>query len=243
MSKEIRYFGKGFNYGQDGPGNRLVYHLHGCNLVCPWCSNPEGMDARRECKSMTVDEVFDEIMRSRAMFFDGGGVTFSGGEPSLQSDSLISLLKMLKDAGVTTAIETNSTVSHLSGLLPYIDFPMLDFKHINPEKFRKVTGGKIDNVLENLRTAARTCPTLAVRIPLISGFNDDTDTVHRMAEFLKNINFSGMTLELLPYHEYGKEKWKKLGLEYSMQDAKISKEKLSEITEIYESYGIKLINT
>ncbi len=243
MKNIIRYFQKGFNYCQDGPGNRLVYHLQGCNLLCPWCSNPEGMNINSSCQSATVDEIYDEIIRSKAMFFDGGGVTFSGGEPSMQKDALLELFKRLKEAGITTAIETNSTVPQLAELLPYLDFPMLDFKHCDKDKFRAITGGNIEIVFKNLRRAAELCPALAVRIPLIGHFNNDIETAHKMAKFLSEINYDGLTVEILPYHEYGKEKWRKLGLEYKMHDAKISRENLKEITEIFKSENLKLINT
>ena len=66
---ELWYFQKGFNFSQDGPGNRLVYHLCGCNLRCPWCSNPEGM-RRYEgyARSATVDQILRELLSARAMF-------------------------------------------------------------------------------------------------------------------------------------------------------------------------------
>ena len=90
---------KGFNYSQDGPGNRLVYHLQGCNFRCKWCSNADSIPLENpKAKDFSVNEIFDEIMRSRMMFFDGGGVTFTGGEASLQSDELIELLKKIKDS-------------------------------------------------------------------------------------------------------------------------------------------------
>ena len=71
----MKVFGKGFNYSQDGPGNRLVYHLSGCNMKCIWCSNPEGMDLKAG-KDYTTDEIVKECIRSKLMFFSGGGVTF-----------------------------------------------------------------------------------------------------------------------------------------------------------------------
>ena len=79
----MRIFQKGFNFSQDGPGNRLVYHLQGCNLRCPWCSNPEGLSFQGG-EAYTVDALVDEVLRSRLMFFEGGGVTLTGGEMSLQ---------------------------------------------------------------------------------------------------------------------------------------------------------------
>ena len=102
---KLHIFQKGFNYSQDGPGNRLVYHLKGCNLRCPWCSNPEGMDVNRAVGySASVDEVLKEVLRSAPMFFEGGGVTFTGGECTLQIDALMELFALLKKEGISTAI-------------------------------------------------------------------------------------------------------------------------------------------
>ena len=122
----MRIFQKGFNFSQDGPGNRLVYHLQGCNMKCIWCSNPEGMDM---CggKEYSILEIFDEIMSSKMMFFSGGGVTFTGGEATIQYDELLTLMKKLKQASVHTAIETNGTSKKLQELLLYVDYLIMDF--------------------------------------------------------------------------------------------------------------------
>ena len=78
MKDSLYVFRKGFNYSQDGPGNRLVYHLKGCNLRCPWCSNPEGMDfARPGDAAVTTEDLVARALRSKPMFFDGGGGNFS----------------------------------------------------------------------------------------------------------------------------------------------------------------------
>ena len=96
---ELRIFQKGFNYSQDGPGNRLVYHLQGCNLRCPWCANPEGLSVEGG-ERYPVEALVQEVLRSRAMFFDGGGVTLTGGEVTLQFDALKELLTRLHAEGV-----------------------------------------------------------------------------------------------------------------------------------------------
>ena len=89
---------KGFNYSQDGPGNRLVYHLQGCNFACKWCSNADSIPRENpKAKERSGDDIFDEIMRSRMMFFDGGGVTFTGGECTLWHAELLPLFKRSAD--------------------------------------------------------------------------------------------------------------------------------------------------
>ena len=104
----MRIFGKGFNFSQDGPGNRLVLHLSGCNMKCPWCSNPEGMSGVGGT-DYTVEEVVREVVSASPMFFSGGGVTFTGGEATSQPDELRKVLSILKQEGINTAIETNGT--------------------------------------------------------------------------------------------------------------------------------------
>ncbi|MBO4733445.1 MAG: radical SAM protein, partial [Clostridia bacterium] len=93
----MKIYHKGFNFSQDGPGNRLVYHLQGCNLRCMWCSNPESMPANAEgAKDYTTKEIVSEALSCRPMFFSGGGVTFTGGEPTFQFDALAEALAALK---------------------------------------------------------------------------------------------------------------------------------------------------
>ena len=113
----MQIFQKGFNFGQDGPGNRLVYHLQGCNMKCIWCSNPEGISVKGG-RNVSVKELFEECCRSRMMFYGGGGVTFTGGEATLQKEELKELLQVLREAQIHTAIETNGTSVHLPELLP-----------------------------------------------------------------------------------------------------------------------------
>ena len=131
MSDFIYIFQKGFNYSQDGPGNRLVYHLSGCNLYCPWCSNPEGLKQNGNSKKYSLEEVFNEIVSSRMMFFENGGVTFTGGEVTLQKDSVFKLCKMLKKENISTCIETNASLINCDLLFDTVDYIISDFKSPN----------------------------------------------------------------------------------------------------------------
>ena len=135
----VKIFFKGFNFAQDGPGNRLVYHLQGCNMHCPWCSNPEGMDM---CggEEYSVSRIVAECANCRAMFFSGGGVTFTGGEATLQKEELVEILAALRAEGINTALETNGTSPHLCEISRYVDYLIMDFKHYDSAILKRHTG-------------------------------------------------------------------------------------------------------
>ena len=121
QNSEIRIFQKGFNYSQDGPGNRLVYHLSGCNLCCPWCSNPEGLSSDGSSSSLTVDDMLKEALSAKMIFIDGGGVTFTGGEATCQKKALLTLIKKLKENGIHTCIETNASIPCCEEIFDSVD--------------------------------------------------------------------------------------------------------------------------
>lgn len=240
----LRYFQKGFNYSQDGPGNRLVYHLQGCNMCCPWCSNPEGMNIQDKCEEKAVDEVFAEILSCKPMFFDGGGVTFTGGEATLQSDAVFTLMKKAQENGISTAIETNAATPKLVRLCEVCDCFMIDLKHPDAQTLKEVTGANLHIITENIKAVSQK-KHIHIRIPLIHGFNDDDKTLKQFTEFfgtLKNKN-SKFDIELLPYHEYGKEKWDKCNKEYTVKDAFVSKETLQKFKNTFKENGFTVINT
>jgi len=246
MADTLKIFGRGFNYSQDGPGNRLVYHLQGCNMRCPWCSNPEGMDPKRESReirTVTVDALEKEIRSCVPMFYDGGGVTFTGGEVTVQYDALSEVLTFLKNADISAVIETNATHPKLPALLPYLTLLIADLKHYDSEMLKEVTGVPGDVIFENLRTAAASETTLLIRIPLIHGFNDREGDMDGFVSFFRELTTDGFSVELLPYHEYGKDKWKKLGLEYKIDDGYVSGEYVSALQEALASAGIRVTHT
>lgn len=281
-------FERGFNYSQDGPGNRLVYHLQGCNMRCTWCSNPEGMSSTppimtsiesiptsycqrgaikegvlhrtvcSTCKdevcvsekntkifkkdvSQSVEKVFAEILSSKMMFFNGGGVTFTGGEVLLQCNEVLELCTLLKKEGIHTAIETNASLPSLPTLLPFIDFFIMDIKHYDEIKHREYTGVSLEPVLENLRQAVRSGRQVLLRIPLINGIN--TKNVDGFIAILQDFKKENLSIELLCYHEYGKDKWAQCGYEYTMQNGSVSKETYNTFKNRFIDCGFNLINT
>ena len=168
----MRIFGKGFNFSQDGPGNRLVYHLSGCNMRCIWCSNPEGMDHGAGTE-VPVEAILSECISAKPMFFSGGGVTFTGGEATLQHDQLLELLRKLKENSIRTAIETNGTSSKLQILSPYIDYLIMDYKHFDGAILRSFTGLDNKTINANFESNCMNRKQQHIRIPLINGFNTE----------------------------------------------------------------------
>lgn len=295
----LRLLQKGFNYSQDGPGNRLVYHLQGCNLHCPWCSNPESMaplgsllvtDAARlrpdacpygaisaaalnrevcrncgtyPCTQMPgsgirltgtpipEEEVLEEAERCRPLFFDGGGVTFTGGEPTLQWDALSSLLRALHGRGVHTAIETNGTHPRLPTLFPFIGHLILDVKHYDPRRHREVVGPGLEQIRKNFQAALAEREQIAVRIPLIGGFNAGEEDAAAFAAFFKGAAADGgvslpggLTVELLPYHEYGRDKWAQCGMQYVMgEEAFVGNAQAARFAAILRDNGLTVLRT
>lgn len=230
-------FQKGFNFGQDGPGNRLVYHLQGCNMRCIWCSNPEGMRMDGG-KHYTVDELFNECFRSRLMFYSGGGVTFTGGEATLQADPLLELLEKLKNAGIHTALETNGTSGRLMELIAFVDYLIMDFKHFDSVMLKKYTGMGNEQTKRNYEKICELGRQVHIRIPLINGIN--TQKPEEFASYLASYPNAQAVYEFLPYHEYGKEKWTE---EYQVKDGFVSGETVAHFYEVFTSHGLKVVVT
>jgi pyruvate formate lyase activating enzyme len=229
---------KGFNYSQDGPGNRLIYHTQGCNFHCKWCSNPESMNMNSsEAKNFTVDELADEASRSRMMFFGGGGVTFTGGECTLQCDELISLLKKLQELNINTAIETNGSSPRLPEIAEYVDYLIMDFKHYDDELHKKWIGSSNEQVKKNAEYFLKSGRKIHFRIPIIKGVNDAPEG---FVDFFKQFDTSNADFEFLPYHEFGKDKWTE---KYEITDGFISDETLKKFNELFSENSMKIIVT
>lgn len=242
--KELHIFQKGFNYSQDGPGNRLVYHLSGCSLRCPWCANPEGKP-HSGGEVVSLSSILQEAISCKPMFFENGGVTFTGGEATEQFDALKELLQQLKAESISTCIETNCTHPRLPELFSLIDYLIVDCKHYDDSKHQKIIGCSNRTILQNIALACTQRNQLAIRIPLIGGFNTTVEDARGFSETFRNIGATQIaTVELLRYHEYGKDKYTALGLPYTMtQEAHITDEVYQQFANALTQSGVRLISS
>ena len=199
-----------------------------CELYCP-------ADARKICgKEYSDDEVFSEIAKDK-MFYEnsGGGVTFSGGECMLQIDFLCEILKKCRENGIHTAVDTAGNVpwEYFERALPYTNLFLYDVKAISEDLHRHGTGVSNKLILENLLRLSGKCDII-VRIPIVGGFNDETDELQKIAEFLKNIKC--IKKEPLPYHRMGAHKYDALNMKHENYNVP-DKNKMEEVNKILRS--------
>lgn len=289
---KIKLFQKGFNYSQDGQGNRLILHLQGCNMSCPWCSNPEGMPLdgalvtdkewlkdsccpkgavtdgvldrsmcsgcedkacvrgrrqkgiRLSCKEYEVDDLVREAMMSKPMFFDGGGITLTGGEITMQFEAVKELLTKLKEAQIHTCIESNGSHPHMEELIPLVDEWIMDVKHYDDAKHKEWLGVSNSWTVQNLKKVSAVHKHMLVRVPLIPEFNDSEADAEGFAKlFEESIRGTETKVEFLTYHEFGKGKWEQCGKEYKMKPARIAPGTVAKFEAVLESHGISCTRT
>lgn len=155
------------------------------------------------------------------------------------------LLSVLSGHGIHTALESNGTAPLLSTLYPYLSLLLLDCKHYDPAALRQVTGGALSLWSANLRAALDAGVPVAVRIPVIPGFNDGLQHAQGFAALFAQFSFPpGTTFELLPYHTYGKSKWERLGLTYAMpEDARVEPAVIRDMEACLAAHGCTIVHT
>ena len=136
----------------DGPGIRTVVFFNGCKLRCIYCHNPEMWNKREN--NYTVDELVDIILKNKDYFGETGGVTFSGGEPTLHTEFLINVCKKLKEYNIHIALDTCGVGNgNYEELLKYIDLILFDVKHVTKEGYKMITRIESDESFNFLNVA------------------------------------------------------------------------------------------
>ncbi len=203
----------------DGPGIRFVVFMQGCTLKCKYCHNRDTWNVKTGT-STTVSELVKQILKYKSYIENSnGGVTVSGGEPLLQAEFVTELFKELKNKNIHTALDTSGSIplsDEIKELLKYTDLVLLDIKHIDPEKCVNLTGFTNKNTLEFAKYLSNINLPVWIRQVLIPGYTDDKFDLIKLKNFLSNLN-NVEKIELLPYHELGKFKWKELGENYELE--------------------------
>lgn len=219
----------------DGPGIRVVVFLQGCPLRCQFCHNPDTWIPKKNLEISTTDLV-DRIRKFRPYFEDsGGGVTFSGGEPLLQSEFLADTLKLCKKAGINTCIDTSGTgydKDYLEEIFKWTDLFLLDIKAIDPIDYQKMTGKTQDKFNYFKEEINKHNKDIWLRQVIVPGINDTAEYILKLKEYVKEFN-NVKKVELLPYHTLGVSKYDKLGIPYPLKGVEpLSNDKLEELKEI-----------
>ena len=201
----------------DGPGIRVVGWTTSCMFRCQYCHNPDTWTLRNGIP-VTLEQAIEEVRKYanglRAM---NGGFTLSGGEPLMQDRFAVRLFAAVKDMGVHTAIETNGCFGdRLSDEeLKLIDLVILDMKAFHPEQHRRVTGMDNAEVLAfAIRLGVLRRP-MWLRYVLVPGLTDIPDEMKALADFGASLGVVER-VEILPFHQLGRYKWERLGLDYTL---------------------------
>lgn len=224
-------------------GGAFVYDSRMCRL-CRKCEEECYTKARViSSKSMTLDEVYKEVMKDEVVYKrSGGGITISGGEPLLYTDFNLELFKRLKSQGVGTAVETAGNVPQesLDRIAKYVDTFLFDLKLFHKDKHEKWTGVDNTRIKENLIHVCNIHSNVVIRIPLIPTVNDTDEEFTSMMEFvsrLKHIN----SVHILPFHNFGANKYSLLGDKYELTHfSEENEERINACIKIAEKFGIKV---
>lgn len=219
----------------DGPGLRLVVFLQGCPFRCLYCANPDTIDPRGEAAETSADHILRMAVDQKPFFGRRGGITFSGGEPTVQARQLIPLFQQLRDAGIHICLDTNGAIINpdVERLHDLTDIVLLDVKQIDPEKHRRLTGLSNANTLETARRLNRKGKDVWLRYVLVPGISDSPDDIELLGRTLGHMT-NIKRVEILPYHTLGVHKYAAMGLPYALADTpKNTAEQLEQARDLF----------
>ena len=221
----------------DGPGLRLVVFLQGCNFRCLYCANPDTIDYKGG-EPTSADRIVEMAVSQKPFFGKKGGITFSGGEPTVQAAKLIPLFRRLKEQGIHICIDTNGSIwnDDVKELLSLTDLVLLDVKEYNDERHQSLTSRSNAQTLKTahyLETEQKPFWLRYVYVQTVSAFDEDVRALCEHFKDYKQIK----RIEILPYHTLGVHKYEAMGKEYKLKDVKENTpEQLEAVKKIFEEY-------
>ncbi len=226
----------------DGPGVRYVVFVQGCPMRCAYCHNPDTW-AMTGGTMMEPSYIIEQYERNKG-FYNGGGLTVTGGEPLMQVDFLIDLFTLAKEKGIHTCIDSSGIafkpgntefIAKLDRLMKLTD---LDIKHINPDKHKELTSQPNDGILAFCSYLNDRNVDMWIRHVVVPGITDDEKYLFELGYFIGQFQ-NLKALDVLPYHTMGEAKYEKLGIDYKLKGVPaMDKEKVVEKKQIIVQ-GIK----
>lgn len=222
--------------------NKLTTDFDKCNY-CRQCEVYCIKGTRQVAgKEYTIDEILKEVIKDKVFYEQSnGGVTISGGEPLLQINFVEELLKKLKDKNIHTAVDTSGAVGfeNIRRTAPYTDIFLYDIKLMDDEKHKEYTGVSNKLILDNLKKLSQIHNNINLRMPIIEGVNGDESHIEKTIAFIKGLNIN--KVNLLPYHDIARHKYKKLDILYEEEKmSKPSDEKMQHFKEMFEREGYEV---
>ena len=202
----------------DGPGIRVVAWTSGCQFKCLYCHNPDTWKIRNGIP-VTIERATATLEKYGAgLKIMGGGFTLSGGEPLMQDRFAVNLFTAAKKMGIHTALDTNGSLGNrLSDSdLEKIDLVLLDIKAWNEENHKRITGYQIAPVLEFARRLGSLKKPVWIRFVMVPGYTDNPSEAKMIAKFASGLG-NIERVDVLPFHQMGRFKWKELGLSYKLE--------------------------
>ncbi|PKQ32451.1 MAG: pyruvate formate-lyase 1-activating enzyme [Actinobacteria bacterium HGW-Actinobacteria-2] len=203
----------------DGPGTRMTTFLAGCPLRCLYCHNPDTFSARGGVPVLAED-LLAQIRRYRGIFAaTGGGITLSGGEALAQPAFVRTVVRAAREWGVHVTLDTSGFLGRNcdDDLLADVDLVLLDVKAGDEPTYHRITGGRLAPTLDFGRRVAAAGVELWIRFVLVPGLTDAPETVAAVADYAASLS-TVTRVEVLGFHQLGRDKWAELGLDYQLTD-------------------------
>ncbi|MGL4853121.1 MAG: pyruvate formate-lyase-activating protein [Phocaeicola sp.] len=222
----------------DGPGLRLVVFLQGCNFRCLYCANPDTIDRKGESVPTTAEEILKMAVSQKPFFGKKGGITFSGGEPTMQAEALIPLFKMLKEEGIHICLDTNGGLwnKHVEELLSLTDLVLLDVKEFNNTRHKLLTERSNEQTLQTAKWLEENQKPMWLRYVLVPGYSDFEEDIRALGKHFESYQ-KIERIEVLPYHTLGSHKYELLGKTYQLKGVQEnSPNQLEEAKKLFDTY-------
>ena len=221
----------------DGPGLRLVVFLQGCPFKCLYCANPDTI-AFEGGELTEVEHIVNMAVSQKPFFGRRGGITFSGGEPTMQAKELLPLYARLKEEGIHICIDTNGGGwnSDIEELFRQTDLVLLDCKQFNDARHKELTGRSNEQTLKTAQWLEENEKPFWLRYVLVPGISDFEEDIRALGEHFKDYKML-QRVEILPYHTLGIHKSETMGQEYKLKDTKTNTpEQLDRAMALFNEY-------